>query len=185
MNVCMYVHVGFLSISSPGWNWEATALLIAIPTPSIIARMIPPVSWGWGWWEGRRGEAGQEWRRGEKERDDSREGGGGREREGGRGRELLHIFQLCRVPQLLKLTNLPKIAEPRAALGPFLAMSRPPVRKPLPIEFQGSSLSLNQIREQSKDEYMQPHTPKLPGEGETEKGEGGGGGGGREREVIP
>ena len=53
MYVCKHVHVGFLSISSPGWNWEATALLIAIPTPSIIARMIPPVSWGWGWWEGR------------------------------------------------------------------------------------------------------------------------------------
>ena len=48
VHVCtyMYVHVGFLSISSPGWNWEATALLIAIPTPSIIARMIPPVGFG-------------------------------------------------------------------------------------------------------------------------------------------
>ena len=38
--------VGFLSINSPGWNWEATALLMAIPTPSIMARMTPPVGWG-------------------------------------------------------------------------------------------------------------------------------------------
>ena len=40
------VCVGFLSINSPGWNWEATALLMAIPTPSIMARMTPPVGWG-------------------------------------------------------------------------------------------------------------------------------------------
>ena len=67
------------------------------------------------------------------------------------------------------------MAEPRAVRGPFLAISSPPVRKPLPIEFQGSSLSLSQISEQSKEEYMQPQTPKLPGERERERE--------REREV--
>ena len=39
------MYVDFL-LDSPGWNWEATALLMAIPTPSIMARMIPPVGGG-------------------------------------------------------------------------------------------------------------------------------------------
>ena len=81
-------------------------------------------------------------------------------------------------------TNSPNTAEPRAALGPFLAISSPPVRKPLPIEFQGSSLSLIQISEQSKEEYMQPHIPKLPvGKCKRERGGGGGGGGAEGGEV--
>ena len=54
-------------------------------------------------------------------------------------------------------------------MGPFLAMSRPPVRNPLPMEFHGSSLSLSQIREQSNDEYIQPHTPKFPTERKRER----------------
>ena len=68
----------------------------------------------------------------------------------------------CFTPPLTPPPYLPNTAEPRAALGPFLAMSSPPVRNPLPMEFQGSSLSLNQISEQSNEEYMPPQTPKFP-----------------------
>jgi hypothetical protein len=103
-STCTKECTGFLSINSPGWNWEDTALLIAIPTPSIIARMIPPVGLG----EGRGGEGGRGRKRETKGGRGGREGMGqvrrGREREtkgrveggreGGERERLLHIFHL-------------------------------------------------------------------------------------------
>lgn len=43
-----------------------------------------------------------------------------------------------------------------------LAASTAPVMAPLPMEFHGSSLPLNPIRQQSKVENKPPHTAKLP-----------------------
>ena len=75
-------YVSFL-FNSPGWNWEATALLIAIPTPSIIARMIPPVC---------RRAGGRE--------QEGEEGRGGRERE-----ELFHLGHLNKLTNLIQLNQ--------------------------------------------------------------------------------
>lgn len=43
-----------------------------------------------------------------------------------------------------------------------LAANTAPVIAPLPMEFHGSSLPLNPIRQQSKVENNPPHTAKLP-----------------------
>ena len=49
-------------------------------------------------------------------------------------------------------------------LSPPRAARIPPVMAPLPMEFQGSSLSRIAIKAQSKEEYMPPQTAKFPGE---------------------
>ena len=75
------------------------------------------------------------------------------------------------------------------ALAPALAARTAPVMAPLPMEFQGSSLSRMAIRAQSKVEYRPPQIAKFPKRGREggregrggEGGEGGEGGGeGRE-----
>ena len=64
---------------------------------------------------------------------------------------------------MITLTHsLPVINPKKEDLGPSLAARIPPVMAPLPMEFQGSSLPRTAMRAQSKDEYMLPHTPKLP-----------------------
>lgn len=62
---------------------------------------------------------------------------------------------------------------------PPRAAKMAPVMAPLPMEFQGSSLSRTAMRAQSKDEYIPPHTAKFPAR-EVEIERGGKGGGKRE-----
>ena len=61
---------------------------------------------------------------------------------------MLYSYQCQHWPK----PHLPAIAAPRDALTPLLAASIAPVMAPLPIEFQGSSLSRIAMRAQSNEE---------------------------------
>ena len=64
---------------------------------------------------------------------------------------MLYSYQFQHWSDSAKL-HLPTIAAPKDALTPLLAARTAPVMAPLPIEFQGSSLSRIAMRAQSNEE---------------------------------
>ena len=70
------------------------------------------------------------------------------------------LFRPREIPSINPKMRPPTTAAPNIAAGPWRTCNKPPVMKPLPIEFHGSSFCRINANEQSTTENIPPHAAK-------------------------